>query len=527
MTTPDSAPKAPVPAKDPPPAATKGEKNDEKTRGQPAFLDKTYMMVDQCNTDDSAISDWSADGKSFTVKDPVKFAEIYIPKFFKHSNFSSFVRQMNFYGFRKVKVGEGANDAKQSSWQFKHPKFQRGQKHMLTDIKRRTYADSNVASQTELDDVKEEVKSLRDTVDRYTTTMLEMQSIIKRLEKAVGTTPLHQAETRSRKRPRVVANIQNVTDSLKSKCVVKSEGQMTPTKRFGEASPGGAFKFEEDTPFSGPLQEPTPMFDASVEWGDVFDDNFAMDSSPLPLELGSPPPRQHSFNRMDSDADAMDQELVTTMIETLVSNVTESAITPTDSGKSSEHSHEKRHESPGTSPRNDPMCGPSGRADGGMSPMNTATSEVTQPASVTPMNQAAKRQSSTTEPTRRLATDTEKMDLASPTTLESTLHEVKREPGTDSVKLKIKHESTEPAIRMRSPSPTQLLPVPQLASRINPQVTQKQQLALLSCMLQHFAAAVPKTLLQMQENFGVDSNEEAASWTQHPLQHTPALSEVA
>jgi hypothetical protein len=175
---------------------------------------------------------------------------------------------------------------------------------------------SDVASQTELDDVKEEVKSLRDTVDRYTTTMLEMQSIIKRLEKAgmcetkiisvkpwsltslsfllfspVGTTPLHQAETRSRKRPRVVANIQNVTDSLKSKCVVKSEGQMTPTKRFGEASPGGAFKFEEDTPFSGPLQEPTPMFDASVEWGDVFDDNFAMDSSPLPLELGSPPPR--------------------------------------------------------------------------------------------------------------------------------------------------------------------------------------------------------------------------------------------
>jgi hypothetical protein len=40
-------------------------------------------------------------------------------------------------------VGEGSNDGKQSSWQFKHPKFQRGQKHMLTDIKRRTYADSS------------------------------------------------------------------------------------------------------------------------------------------------------------------------------------------------------------------------------------------------------------------------------------------------------------------------------------------------------------------------------------------------
>jgi hypothetical protein len=43
---------------------------------------------------------------------------------------------------------------------------------------------SDVASQTDVDELKEEVKTLRETVERYATTMLEMQSIIKRLEKS-------------------------------------------------------------------------------------------------------------------------------------------------------------------------------------------------------------------------------------------------------------------------------------------------------------------------------------------------------
>lgn len=308
-----------------PPAAPPTEIKDvkeEKTRGQPAFLDKTYMMVEQCNLEDVAISSWSADGKSFTVKDPVKFAETYIPKFFKHSNFSSFVRQMNFYGFRKVKVGEG-DGGKQSSWQFKHPKFQRGQKHLLSDIKRRTYADSSklirflrdicfefsltlfqisldVASQTDVDELKEEVKGLRETLEQYATTMLEMQSIIKRLETSgtvsfcrflvslmylfigPGVSSAHSTETRSRKRPRIVADVQGVVaDPLKEKCVVKSEPGQSPAKKSATNSKPPAFKFEEKKASSN---EATPVFDSSVEWGDVFNDNFAMDTSPLPLD---------------------------------------------------------------------------------------------------------------------------------------------------------------------------------------------------------------------------------------------------
>jgi hypothetical protein len=78
---------------------------------QPAFLGKTYQIVDECSLEGKAAA-WSADGKSFTVLDPNEFANKHIPKHFKHSNFSSFVRQMNFYGFLKTKVGQA--DGKQS-----------------------------------------------------------------------------------------------------------------------------------------------------------------------------------------------------------------------------------------------------------------------------------------------------------------------------------------------------------------------------------------------------------------------------
>lgn len=113
--------------------------NNEPPQEVPIFLRKTYHMIDTC---DPAIACWSEDGETFVVKDPEKFETTIIPQFFKHSKFSSFVRQLNFYSFRKIKYADTIRiDPKLEAetanyWRFRHESFRRGRPDLLTEIKR-------------------------------------------------------------------------------------------------------------------------------------------------------------------------------------------------------------------------------------------------------------------------------------------------------------------------------------------------------------------------------------------------------
>ncbi|XP_047332751.1 heat stress transcription factor B-2a-like [Impatiens glandulifera] len=105
---------------------TAGAAADARSTSPTPFLSKTYSIVDDHSTDE--IISWNKEGSSFIVWDPSQFAKTLLPKFFKHDNFSSFIRQLNTYQFRKIVPDR---------WEFSNENFQRGKKHLLCQISRR------------------------------------------------------------------------------------------------------------------------------------------------------------------------------------------------------------------------------------------------------------------------------------------------------------------------------------------------------------------------------------------------------
>ena len=122
----------------------------------------------------------------FVVKDPDAFAEKVIPQYFDHNKFSSFARQLNFYGFRKMQskpirnVDYDAGTAKHVT--FYNENFKRGRCDLLKKIQRSTRGGGTAGSgdhSKEIQELRAKVATLEETIS---TMGNQMEERMRRLE---------------------------------------------------------------------------------------------------------------------------------------------------------------------------------------------------------------------------------------------------------------------------------------------------------------------------------------------------------
>lgn len=112
-----------------------GQGDQAKLKKAAPFLLRLYQMVNDPSSNDVIYWNLKAKpivgvpcGTAFTVIDNGRMEKELIPHFYKHSNFTSFIRQLNQYRFRKL-------DAK--TWTFGHEFFLKEQPELLHNIKRK------------------------------------------------------------------------------------------------------------------------------------------------------------------------------------------------------------------------------------------------------------------------------------------------------------------------------------------------------------------------------------------------------
>ena len=97
------------------------------------------------------------------------------------------MRQLNFYGFRKIKsdplrIRDAAVDVESKYWKFRHEKFLRGRPDLLSEIRKSNH--SEAAEKHEVDALKDEVKELKGKIATMSADMEKLASLVGSLVKA-------------------------------------------------------------------------------------------------------------------------------------------------------------------------------------------------------------------------------------------------------------------------------------------------------------------------------------------------------
>lgn len=98
----------------------------------PNFPAKMHAILS--NPDLADIIEWLPHGRSWRILKPREFEHRVLPRYFEHSKYSSFVRQTNGWGFRRISVGSDRNS-------YYNELFLRGLPHLCKQMKRHGVAE--------------------------------------------------------------------------------------------------------------------------------------------------------------------------------------------------------------------------------------------------------------------------------------------------------------------------------------------------------------------------------------------------
>ena len=185
--------------------------------GPASFINKTFKILS--NSDFSSIITWIEDGSSFEIKDVESLTTLVLPLYFRHHNLASFIRQLNMYGFTKVK---------EDSFRYAHPLFLRENISLLKDIYRKQ-SDPDTLNETSRYAIKNiELKIIfADLKNKYQKMILQNNSFIQLIV---------ESKTRARNVKKMIEKIKKQEKSFPSSPEQTKE-ERNSSDYFGHFSP--------------------------------------------------------------------------------------------------------------------------------------------------------------------------------------------------------------------------------------------------------------------------------------------------